>query len=100
MIPEKDPNYVYDERKKVKSGSPPPLPEFSGKPKHDLLLKVPQSIPEEKGSSVPTTAVPVPSSMEDIAQKAKRVRKTSEPRFGFFDYSMIPDKDPRCFKKN
>lgn len=47
------------------------------------------------------TSVPAPDSMEAIAAKAKRVRKTSEsgPRYGFFDYSMIPDKDPRCFNK-
>jgi len=77
MIPDKDPNFVIDGRKK------------------ENLLK----IPEEKcgGSSVPCSSLPQ-NSMEDVAQKAKRVRKTSE-QFGFFDYSMIPDKDPKCFKK-
>jgi len=77
MIPDKDPNFVIDGRKK------------------ENLLK----IPEEKcgGSSVPCSSLPK-NSMEDVAQKAKRVRKTSE-QFGFFDYSMIPDKDPKCFKK-
>lgn len=78
MIPDKDPNFVIDGRKK------------------ENLLK----IPEEKcgGSSVPCPSQLPKNSMEDVAQKAKRVRKTSE-QFGFFDYSMIPDKDPKCFKK-
>lgn len=77
MIPDKDPNKVYDERRRF-----------------DHLLQ----IPEERGgggSSMPSS-LPPKNSMEDVAQKAKRVRKTSE-QFGFFDYSMIPDKDPKFF---
>merc|ERR1712038_1426018 len=28
------------------------------------------------------------------------VKKSAQPRFNFFDYSMIPDKDPRAFVPN
>lgn len=88
MIPDKGGNFTYDERKRHR---------FDGINKQDWL-KVPQVIPE--GSSVPSS-LPAQSSMEDIAQKVKRSRQASEPRdrFGFFDYSNYPDKDPKCFNK-
>ena len=28
------------------------------------------------------------------------MKKSAQPRFNFFDYSMIPDKDPRAFVPN
>lgn len=70
LIPDKDPHCAMDEKRK----------------KHNSDDKVLPTVRE--GTSAPAQ-VPI--------QVPKRVRKTTENRFGFFDYSMIPDKDPKCF---
>lgn len=90
LIPDKDPHCTQDQCNKQAS-------------KNESLkeeLSVPSSmvIIEE----APAISPPPPSSSNENpggsnSRKMKRIRKTSEPRFGFFDYSMIPDKDPRFF---
>ena len=98
MIPDKG-NFIYEERKRHRQPSPGITGNHSDGINKQDYLKVPQVIPE--GSSVPSSFLPAPSSMEDIAQKVKRSRQASEPRdrFGFFDFSNFPDKDPKCFNK-
>ena len=46
------------------------------------------------------TAPSIDEKFESTSRKIKRMRKNSEPRYGFFDYSMIPDKDPRFFARS
>ena len=72
LIPDKDPHCVIDERKKHQSDD--------------------KALPTVKEGCSSTSAPPASS-----IEVPKRARKTSEGRFGFFDYSMIPDKDPKCF---
>jgi len=69
LIPDKDPHCVIDERKKHYS--------------------------DEK--ALPTVREGTSAPVQTTTSASKRSRKTSESRFGFFDYSMIPDKDPKCF---
>jgi len=70
LIPDKDPHRVIDERRKHYSDD-----------------KVLPTVREGTSAPVQTT----------LGHASKRSRKTSEGRFGFFDFSMIPDKDPKCF---
>lgn len=70
LIPDKDPHCAIDEKRKKHHSEDRGLPTV------------------REGTSAPAQ-VPI--------QVPKRGRKTSENRFGFFDYSMIPDKDPKCF---
>ena len=87
LIPDKDPHCALDERQRKKSGE-------EQKPKSPRIA---QMMDEQQACA--GTSAPMPNSMEEaLAKKAKRVRNTSEPKFGFFDYSMIPDKDPRLFR--
>ena len=84
-IPEKDPKVNFEERKNQT---------IATEIKQEAL-KVPLPIPEEKVSLGPFS-VPTSSSMNDFAQKNKRVRKTSAH---FSDYSMFPDRFNEYNKK-
>lgn len=75
LIPDKDPHCAWDERKRNKSLS--------------------EEQPIKPMTSNTGSSAPVQNSMPT----KKRMRQTSlaESKFSFFDYSMIPDKDPRLF---
>jgi len=85
LIPDKDPHCAQDElctkQGKVSESLPPSIII------EENLTEPPPSCDEKNN--------PGPSS-----RKMKRIRKNSEPRFGFFDYSMIPDKDPRFYARS
>lgn len=94
-IPDKDPNCTLDEQKRnyrprqrlYSTGDLPTHKEETSAKKPPTGL--PSVVITEEESKVESTA---PKNVPH-----QRRRKTSEPRFGFFDYSMIPDKDPRFF---
>lgn len=86
LIPDKDPHCAQDECKRQKR-------DFLQLPKAAREILAEESMLRQGGSSVPSQD----SALEAETSRAKRIRKTSEPRFGFFDYSMIPDKDPRFY---
>lgn len=86
LIPDKDPHYAQDQCNKKASKNEPLKEEISVPPSMVIIEETPN---ENPGGSV--------GSGGSNSRKMKRIRKTSEPRYGFFDYSMIPDKDPRFF---
>jgi hypothetical protein len=96
MIPEKDPNYVYDHQRSYDQRREKPI--------HRPRLYSTGDIPINKSQDDITTKIPQlviteePSTKVGKAQHHTKARKNSGPRYGFFDYSMIPDKDPRFFK--
>jgi len=88
LLPDKDPHYTQDElsMKQKQIGSP----------------QSPSIIIEETSGEEPCRNQK-PEPAEPIIgekRKMKRVRTNSEPRYGFFDFSMIPDKDPRFFSRS
>lgn len=82
LLPDKDPHCAQDElcTKDTAIGSP----------------QAPSIIFEEEQPTAPS----INEISGSTSRKIKRMRKNSEPRYGFFDYSMIPDKDPRFFARS
>jgi len=85
LIPDKDPHCAQDEiytkQRTVSESLPPPI---------IIEENLTETQPTPCDGENPTSS----------SRKMKRTRKNSEPRFGFFDYSMIPDKDPRFYAKS
>lgn len=93
LIPDKDPNCAQDQCHKNRQQFLK-VPNFASH--HALILEENMAEDDKHGQSAPTSSGQF-ESIQEAMKKAKRSRKNSEPRFGFFDYSMIPDKDPRLF---
>jgi len=86
LIPDKDPHCAQDEictkQGKVSESLPPSI------------------IIEENMTEPPTSPCQEENPGPISSRKMKRTRKNSEPRYGFFDFSMIPDKDPRFYARS
>ena len=87
LIPDKDPQNVYDQKKEQSQKrqrlySMGDIPAAGGDSSNNRVQQ--QKVPEVKITT------------GDDSQPKTR----TEAKFGFFDYSMIPDKDPRMFRRS